>query len=494
MDREDKRPVLIFGGTSEGRELAEYAARIQAPVTVSVVSEYGEGLLPEGPYVQVHTGALDERAMADFLREQAPELVLDATHPYAAEVTRQVRRLCAEQNIPCRRVLRDQETGEGGLEGLELFRADSAAEAADMLQKDGRPVLLTTGSKELEQFAEDPALRDRIYPRVLPDSQVLAKCETLGIPGSRIIAMQGPFSVEMNCALLRQANAGWLVTKESGSRGGYREKLEAAAICGASVIVIGRPSQETGISMAEAKQLLRKYAPGRISLIGMGMGGGGQLTREALSALASCDYLLGAKRMLQDAGPSAPQARQLPLYLAEDIAAWLEGLEGGVHVAVVYSGDTGFYSGSRSLLKLLGQKRQEQEQQKQQKQERQKQAPWRIRVFPGISSVSALCGLAETSWEDLFLASGHGRSCSPPELIREHRRVFLLLDRALSLGEVCRQLCRAGCGGVKVTAGIRMGYEDERLLKGRAGEFVETEDPGLTAVILEREDGAYPYE
>ena len=75
--------VVIFGGTSEGRELAEYAEAHHIPVLVSVVSGYGESLLRESDLVQVHTGALDEAAMRQFLREAAPKLVLDATHPYA---------------------------------------------------------------------------------------------------------------------------------------------------------------------------------------------------------------------------------------------------------------------------------------------------------------------------------------------------------------------------------------------------------------------------
>ena len=88
--------VVIFGGTSEGRELAEYAEARHIPVLVSVVSGYGESLLRESDLVQVHTGALDEAAMRQFLRKAAPKLVLDATHPYARVVTEQVAALCRE--------------------------------------------------------------------------------------------------------------------------------------------------------------------------------------------------------------------------------------------------------------------------------------------------------------------------------------------------------------------------------------------------------------
>ena len=92
--------VVIFGGTSEGRELAEYAESHRIPVLVSVVSGYGESLLRESDMVRVHTGALDETAMRQFLQETAPKLVLDATHPYARVVTEQVAALCRELDVP----------------------------------------------------------------------------------------------------------------------------------------------------------------------------------------------------------------------------------------------------------------------------------------------------------------------------------------------------------------------------------------------------------
>ena len=181
--------VVIFGGTSEGRELAEYAEARHIPVLVSVVSGYGESLLRESDLVQVHTGALDEAAMRQFLLEAAPKLVLDATHPYARVVTEQVAALCRELAIPYQRILRGSETEKaaGQDSGMQedrqdlapVFVVDSVSEAAACLKQDDRPVLLTTGSKELEAFAGDPVLRERIFARVLPDSQVLKNVRIL---------------------------------------------------------------------------------------------------------------------------------------------------------------------------------------------------------------------------------------------------------------------------------------------------------------------------
>ncbi len=492
--------IVIFGGTSEGRELAEYAEAHHIPVLVSVVSGYGESLLRESDLVQVHTGALDEAAMRQFLRKAAPKLVLDATHPYARVVTEQVAALCRELAIPYQRILRrsetekaaGQDTGmqEDRQDSVPVFVVDSVSEAAACLKQNGRPVLLTTGSKELEAFAEDPVLRERIYARVLPDSQVLKKCEALGIHGAHIIAMQGPFSVELNCALLRTVQAGWLVTKEAGKRGGFAEKMEAARQCGVSVVVIRRPVQEEGISVEEARAQMDAFrtawlpengvadGTGRrfLSMIGMGMGGARQLTLEALDVLERSDIVFGASRMLADLAPWIHEKHQESYYQPKKILDWLEAHQTYQHAIVVCSGDTGFYSGSGSMMRELKARFGEVE-----------SSPYEVTVFPGISSVSALAARFGISWDDACLASAHGRDCDVAALLKEHEKVFLLLDSSMNLRQICQILKDAGMGDTVIYAGVRMGYDDERRLCGRADELTGIETDSLTAVFLELE-------
>lgn len=512
--------VVIFGGTSEGRELAEYAESHQIPVLVSVVSGYGESLLRESEMVRVHTGALDEAAMRQFLQEAAPKLVLDATHPYARVVTEQVAALCHDLSIPYQRVLRGSEqtacaeTGDAVPKTASVFVVDSIQDAVERLKQDNRPVLLTTGSKELEAFAADPVLRERIYARVLPDSQVLKKCEDLGIHGAHVIAMQGPFSTELNSALLRTVQAGWLVTKEAGKRGGFVEKMEAARQCGASVVVIRRPVQEEGISLEEAKTRMDAYcvksskdseAPGALqhlvqnandsektkqtmagsgqtrqstrtlSMIGMGMGGGKQLTLEALEVLEHSDMVFGASRMLTDLAPWIREKHQEAYYQPEKILDWLEEHRTCQHAVVVCSGDTGFYSGSGSMMRALKTRFGAAE-----------AIPYEVKVYPGISSVSALAARFGISWDDACLASAHGRDCDVAALLKMQEKVFLLLDSSMNLKQICRILVDAGLGDTRVYAGVRMGYEEERRICGQADELTAIETDSLTAVFLER--------
>ena len=475
MDMEERRNrIILFGGTSEGRELAEYAASVQASVLVSVVSEYGEKLLKETPWVTVRHGALKEAEMeALFLREK-PELVLDATHPYAAEITKTLGRICKKLEIPYKRVVRSSVCDSPSAEekGQRVFYAENTEEAVSILTQDARPVFLTTGSKELEAFALAGHLKGRLYVRVLPDSRVLEGCQALGIQGNHLIAMQGPFSREMNAAMLRQTGAGWLVTKESGARGGFEEKLAAARECGVSVIVIGRPGAEQGISIEEARKEINRFGCRQLYLIGLGMGGGRQLTLEAVEALKQCSAVLGASRMLKDAASWIQGASQAAIYQPEEILEWLKVHQEVKNAAVIYSGDTGFYSGCQTLLKKL--------------KERHMKEEWQVTVYPGISSVSGLCARLGISWENMYLASAHGRECDVEALIQNHSQVFLLLGGAIGLKELCIRLTSAGYGQVQVNAGIRIGYPDERLICDRACRLTQEDVPGLAAAVLTR--------
>ncbi len=493
--------VIIFGGTTEGRELAEYAAENQIPVMVSVAGEYGSQLLGACPGVEIQCGRLDGGQMEELFIRESPGLVLDATHPHAVLVTENIRRACQKLGIICLRVLRDQEEALGSAaesrgeeasgdvaEGRgEIIWVSTAGEAARILNRDNQPVLLTTGSKELDVFLSGLKAPERIYARILPDSRGMAACEALGMQRSHVIAMQGPFSVEMNCALIRMTGAGWLVTKESGKRGGFAKKLKAAGICGIRTVVITRPGDVEGISLERAKSILDQFLGKRsLALVGMGMGGGSQLTAEAREVLSRAQAVLGAKRMLEDVKDLAGQARLVPYYRGEDIADWLEAHPECMRAVAVYSGDTGFHSGSASLLKAMEQKTSCNRQPTScQKPQENGDGPWEIRVFPGISTVSCLCARFRISYEDLYLASAHGQVCAAEELVRQHRRVFLLLGGGGDLAQICQRLCESGYGKTRVMAGVRLGYADEQLLAGRAEEFCRQRTEALAAVILE---------
>ena len=129
---------------------------------------------------------------------------------------------------------------------------------AELLKTDAAPVLLTTGSKELASFVEVLGGTERIYARVLPDAQVLKSCKELGIKGRQLIAMQGPFSAEMNYIQLKEFQCSYMVTKDGGDTGGFKEKMQAAKKAGATAVVIDRP-KDKGMSLEQTKEAVKEW-------------------------------------------------------------------------------------------------------------------------------------------------------------------------------------------------------------------------------------------
>lgn len=243
--------LLLFGGTSEGRELAVWLRDQGIDALTCVASAYGEELLPDG--VPVHVGRLNEDEMISLMDNFTH--VVDATHPYAQVVTQTIARACAQKNLPLLRLVRD-----GDVQG-DWLTAESAADAARMLLDLPGNVLLTTGSKELGAFAL-PELLGRTCPRVLPSLDSLGRCLELGFPAKQVICMQGPFTRAMNVATMEQYHIETLVTKATGTAGGFWEKVEAAKSAGARLLVIGRPLREEGLSLVEIQAQLLKWRDG----------------------------------------------------------------------------------------------------------------------------------------------------------------------------------------------------------------------------------------
>ena len=212
--RAENGQILIFGGTTEGRRAAELLLGKGVPCTVSVATQYGEEVLQPHPLMTIHTGRLDRSGMARMMREERYLCVIDATHPYAQIVSGEIEAACGETGLPYLRLMRE-ETGTGNPartsgDGTCVYVRDVAQAGAFLASVPGR-ILVTTGSKELVQFAKALGDPSRITARVLPAQESLHACTEAGLAGKQIIAMQGPFDTEMNRAQIRYAGASWIL-------------------------------------------------------------------------------------------------------------------------------------------------------------------------------------------------------------------------------------------------------------------------------------------
>ena len=163
--------------------------------------------------IKVLRGRMDRYQMEEFIRNQGIHLVIDATHPHARLVSEEIQE--GRTGVRLERCLRAEGEQNKARDWVEV---DSIQEAVSFLSSVSRRdfILPQPAVKNWKPCARCTRLSKRVYARVLPTSNVLKKCEKLGITGSHLIAMQGPFSTEMNTLFLRQTKAEWLLTKDSG--------------------------------------------------------------------------------------------------------------------------------------------------------------------------------------------------------------------------------------------------------------------------------------
>lgn len=227
----------------------------------------------------------------------------------------------------------------------------------------------------------------------------------------------------------------------------------------------------------------------KISLVGIGMGSRASITAEAADAVRNCDCLIGAQRMLSAArdvryggetqGNGAEQQEQpgewtkryIPEvceYNAEKIFSYAEAHPEYSHVAVVFSGDTGFYSGAKKLAGMFA----------------SDSDRYEVELIPGISSVVCLAARLKTTWEDGALISLHGQEENFIQTINRNRKTFLLLGGKDAGGRMVSTLKDYGMDDVTVYIGSRLSYPDEKIVWGYPGELSDSEADGLCAAMI----------
>lgn len=477
--------ILIFSGTTEGRQLADILDASGICADVCVATGYGHEVMTEGQYRNIYTGRLTEEEMKEFMQKGDYAAIVDATHPYAVVVSSNIRQASAQAGLPYYRLRR---TLQSAGDDSDVIYVKSQQECVRALEQTSGNILLTTGSKELHCYCENEALRERLFVRVLPGTESIEICHKNGILGRQIIAMQGPFSEEMNLALLHQYQIRYMVTKESGASGGFSEKISAAKKAGVSVFVIENPEAENGeqkenleeilqeIERLTGKHIRRKQM--QVSLVGIGMGNTKLITEEAAERIKGADLLFGAKRLL-DAVPAQwnVAAERLPYYLAKDILPCLDdaGEKSGkaiFHAVILFSGDTGFYSGAEKMVQAL-----------------QGRENTEVSVCPGISSVSYLAARSGNSWQDAKIVSLHGTD-QMERLIKTagmREKVFVITSGVSDVREIGKRLIECGLKETTVTVGYALSYPVEQIKTLSPEECMQLTDEGLYTCLIQNQ-------
>ena len=495
------KKVLIYAGTTEGRQLAEQLSKVGISCEVHVATEYGRLVMPELSNVTVHVGRLSEEDMHTLAEGREYAAVVDATHPFAVEVSKNIRNSLEGLDIPCFRLLRSpEEVTEGG----KICHFDDFESCASELEHTEGNILLTTGSKELPVFCSRGRLCPRLYVRILPGKENIQVCEQNGIFGKQILAMQGPFSEELNLALIHQYSISCLVTKEGGAHSGFAEKLLAAKTAGIMSFVIGNRVQEKGMTFQEVLravcELIKPEIPQKqdasempgisaemkrlqqsniqISLAGIGMSAA-TLTGEAMAAIQEADIVFGAPRMLA----VVPEGKKIyPFYQAKDILPALTEIQDKeaekiTKITILFSGDVGFYSGANKI-----------------KSELEKNNYENIRIIPGISSVSYLSSAAGIPWQEAKILSMHGKSGQPEikaqfmDAVSHEAKTFLLVSGVSDVRIVGAWLREVKLTGIRIISGFQLSYSDEEIREISNKEAENATREGLYTLLLLNEN------
>ncbi len=254
--------ILVLGGTVEGRELAVILHEKGYKVLLTVVSGHGAAMVPPGTPIEVLVDKLDDHDLKQLVQDREAKVIVDATHPYASTITDNAQRAAADAGILYIRFERKQAAAD--IDNPLIHRTASYPEAARVAFGLGNTVFLTIGSKNIGPFVDEGRNSPkRVVARVLPDPVIIQQCLDSGLRAKDIIAVQGPFSEEMNIAMLKEFKAEVLVTKDSGSNGGTNTKLAAAFRLGLPVVLVSRPEikgslPDNGIVIDDIDQVVKK--------------------------------------------------------------------------------------------------------------------------------------------------------------------------------------------------------------------------------------------
>ncbi|MGL5582331.1 MAG: precorrin-6A reductase [Cetobacterium sp.] len=242
--------IWVIGGTKDSRDFIE-SFPFKEKLVVTTATEYGGKLLEGVRDIKVFCKRMDFIEMGRFIDENTIDKIVDLSHPYAEEVSRNAISISEEKKIDYIRFERENLVSEEGV--IEFSEIESMMKYLENLS--GK-ILVTLGSNNLHRF-ENLKNKSEIYFRILPKWEMIKKAEDFGILPKNIIAMQGPFSKELNLAMMRGLNIEYMVSKKGGDTGGEREKIESAKEIGVKSILLSRPNVDYPVVFSDINDLIQ---------------------------------------------------------------------------------------------------------------------------------------------------------------------------------------------------------------------------------------------
>lgn len=241
--------IWLIGGTSEARELANRIKDLDNIIITSATETEKEFI----DFSNLIVGRMSYDEMLKFVKENNISMIVNLAHPYATIVTENAKKVAMESGIKYIRYIRKRTADSR--DGIYL---NSYEETYDYISKLDGNIFFTTGSKNIGDF-EKVRGNNRFIYRILPAMESIEECKKHNVGLKDIIAILGPFSKEYNKTMFKEYNVDYVIMKDSGSRGGTMEKLQACKELGITPIIIGREEEEGIDNLKKVEKIIRGH-------------------------------------------------------------------------------------------------------------------------------------------------------------------------------------------------------------------------------------------
>lgn len=238
--------IWIIGGTSEARELVD---RLKTKVNyiVTIATEGGKEFLDSE---NVYVGRLKKEEMSQFATQRDVSAIVDLSHPYAQIVSKNAKEISDELGIEYLRFVRSKSN-----HSTDVISLSSYEECYNYLEGIEGTVFFTTGSKNIGDFEKVKGNNRFIY-RILPAYESIMECRKFDIKMENIVALLGPFSLEFNKSMFYEYGADYVIMKDSGTKGGTMEKLNACKELGIRAVIIDRDKEDGFYSLDALEEII----------------------------------------------------------------------------------------------------------------------------------------------------------------------------------------------------------------------------------------------
>ncbi|HML04811.1 MAG TPA: precorrin-6A reductase [Methanobacterium sp.] len=238
----EKINIMVMAGTKDAaRIIKKLKSSGTFKILATTTTEYGAKIANKSGADEVLSGMLDENDLTSLIKKSEIEILIDATHPFAAAATKNAIKSSENAKIKYIRFERPEEhIIKSNLIHKVFSFEDAALKVLEITEKNDK-ILHLAGVSTINHVIEKID-SNRIYARVLPSIDSVQKCLDLGLKQENIIAMQGTFSKSFNKSLMEEYDISAIITKESGATGGTASKIDAALELGIHTVLVIRPN------------------------------------------------------------------------------------------------------------------------------------------------------------------------------------------------------------------------------------------------------------